>query len=181
MITANNAVIGLELLDSENSERETVISIHQLATSVKSILYSANVIALSSSHVLMASGTVFGEIIVWSCFLNGSAIRQANAVPSHHLFTGGSIFDVRISPKIASLNGEQPGRLLASCSDDRTVRSRTLRLQRKPPKIRPHTLQTDMTCEAQVLVLRRRRARCWPRIMRGSGIRSRGPHLRRAF
>ncbi|KAJ6079343.1 hypothetical protein N7467_009096 [Penicillium canescens] len=125
MITANNAIIGLELLDCGNSARETVISIQQLATSVKSILYSAHVIALSPSHVLMASGTVFGEIIVWSCFLNGSETRQANAVASiHHFFTGhdGSIFDVRISPKIASLNAGQSGRLLASCSDDRTVR-----------------------------------------------------------
>ncbi|KAJ5748611.1 uncharacterized protein N7511_010307 [Penicillium nucicola] len=125
MITANNAIIGLEVINSEDSKKETVISIHQLATSVKSILYSAHVIALSPSHILMASGTVFGEIIVWSCFLQGSELRQANAIASiHHFFTGhdGSIFDVRISPQIASLNGGQFGRLLASCSDDRTVR-----------------------------------------------------------
>jgi WD40 repeat protein len=125
MITANNAVIGLELHSGQTSKGETVISIHQLATSVKSILYSAHVIALSPFHVLMASGTVFGEIIVWSCFLSGGEIRQANAVASiHHFFTGhdGSIFDVRISPPIASLGTGQPGRLLASCSDDRTVR-----------------------------------------------------------
>jgi WD40 repeat protein len=92
---------------------------------VKSILYSADVIALSSSHVLIAAGTVFGEIIVWSCFLNKDRSHKANAIGSiHHFFTGhdGSIFDVRISPKIHSLNGGQSGRILASCSDDRTVR-----------------------------------------------------------
>ncbi|OQE47377.1 hypothetical protein PENCOP_c001G03728 [Penicillium coprophilum] len=124
-ITANNALLSLEVLNSEMPERNTTISIYQLATSVKSILYSADVIALSSSHVLIAAGTVFGEIIVWSCFLNESGSHKSNAVGSiHHFFTGhdGSIFGVRISPQIPSLNGGQSGRILASCSDDRTVR-----------------------------------------------------------
>jgi WD40 repeat protein len=127
LITANNALLSLEVLDSGMSgeEIETTISIYQLATSVKSILYSANVIALSPSHVLIAAGTVFGEIIVWSCFLSDFGSHMDNAVASiHHFFTGheGSIFDVRISPQIPSLHGGQSGRLLASCSDDRTVR-----------------------------------------------------------
>jgi WD40 repeat protein len=125
LITANNALLSLEVIESCSPERETAISIYQLATSVKSILYSADVIALSPSHVLMASGTVFGEIIVWSCFLGSEGSHKTNAVGSiHHFFTGhdGSIFNVRISPQIASLNGGKSGRLLASCSDDRTVR-----------------------------------------------------------
>ncbi|KGO41306.1 hypothetical protein PEX1_101860 [Penicillium expansum] len=124
-ITANNALLSLEVLSSELPGRNTTISIYQLATSVKSILYSADVIALSSSHVLIAAGTVFGEIIVWSCFLNKTGSHKTNAIGSiHHFFTGhdGSIFDVRISPQIPSLNGGQSGRILASCSDDRTVR-----------------------------------------------------------
>ncbi|KAJ6187205.1 hypothetical protein N7519_002113 [Penicillium mononematosum] len=123
-ITANNALLSIELVDSDIPGRDT-ISIYQLATSVKSILYSADVTALSSSHVLIAAGTVFGEIIVWSCFLNKDRSHKANAIGSiHHFFTGhdGSIFDVRISPKIQSLNGGRSGRILASCSDDRTVR-----------------------------------------------------------
>lgn len=127
LITANNALLSLEVLVGQESEKdtETSISIYQLATSVKSILYSANVIALSPSHVLIAAGTVFGEIIVWSCFLNAEGLHKNRAVASiHHFFTGheGSIFDVRISPQIPSLNGGHSGRLLASCSDDRTVR-----------------------------------------------------------
>ncbi|KAG0158976.1 hypothetical protein PDIDSM_6496 [Penicillium digitatum] len=124
-ITANNALLSLEVVDSELPGRSTSISIYQLATSVKSILYSADVIALSSSHVLIAAGTVFGEIIVWSCFLNKTGSYKANAVGSiHHFFTGhdGSVFDVRISPQIPTLKGDQSGRILASCSDDRTVR-----------------------------------------------------------
>ncbi|KAF4759769.1 hypothetical protein HAV15_006107 [Penicillium sp. str.  len=103
-ITSNNALLSLEVIDSEVPGRTTTISIYQLATSVKSILYSADVIALSSSHVLIAAANAIGSI--------------------HHFFTGhdGSIFSVRISPQIPSLNGGQSGRILASCSDDRTVR-----------------------------------------------------------
>ncbi|CAG8033645.1 unnamed protein product [Penicillium olsonii] len=125
LITANNALLSLEVTESNSPGRSTDISVYQLATSVKSILYSADVIALSASHVLMAAGTVFGEIIVWSCFLSDDGLHKANAVGSiHHFFTGheGSIFNVRISPQISSLNPNQPGRFLASCSDDRTVR-----------------------------------------------------------
>ncbi|KAJ5551465.1 hypothetical protein N7461_006163 [Penicillium sp. DV-2018c] len=127
LITTNNALLSLEVFDSELSREgmETTISIYQLATSVKSILYSANVITLSPTHVLIAAGTVFGEIIVWSCFLSDVGSHKHSAVASiHHFFTGheGSIFDVRISPHIPSLNGDRTGRLLASCSDDRTVR-----------------------------------------------------------
>ncbi|CAG8140062.1 unnamed protein product [Penicillium salamii] len=125
LITANNALLSLEVTDSDLTEKKTAISIYQLATSVKSILYSADVIALSASHVLMAAGTVFGEIIVWSCFLSNHGMHKFNAVGSiHHFFTGheGSIFNVRISPQISSLNPDRPGRFLASCSDDRTVR-----------------------------------------------------------
>lgn len=120
LVTANNAALSLKLVEADNGNYKTAIHIHQLVTSVKSMLYSADVIVLSASHILVTAGTVFGEIIVWSCFLD-----QGKAIGSiHHFFTGhdGSIFDVRISPQISSLNDNQSGRLLASCSDDRTVR-----------------------------------------------------------
>lgn len=125
LVTANNAFLSLKLAMSTPSRHRMTLHVQQLATSVKSILYSADIIALSASHVLIAAGTVFGEIIVWSCFLDSSVPSKANVVGSiHHFFTGhdGSIFGVRISPKIPSLNGGRSGRLLASCSDDRTVR-----------------------------------------------------------
>lgn len=123
LLTANNAILGLKL--AMNPKNCMKIHIHQLATSVKCLLYSADLIALSASHVLIAAGTVFGEIIVWSCFINDDEPSRANVVGSiHHFFTGheGSIFGVRISPKIPSLKAGSSGRLLASCSDDRTVR-----------------------------------------------------------
>ncbi|KAJ5174978.1 uncharacterized protein N7482_000855 [Penicillium canariense] len=125
LITANNALLRIKLEYGTYDRYSTNIGIYQLATSVKCILYAADLIALSHSHVLIASGTAFGEIIVWSCFISESEPSQAKAVASiHHFFTGhdGSIFGVRIFPNISSLNGGLSGRLLASCSDDRTVR-----------------------------------------------------------
>lgn len=125
LVTANNAMLSLKLAVSTNSRYRTTLHIHQLATSVKSILFSVDIIALSESHVLIAAGTVFGEIIVWSCFIDGSEPLKVDVIVSiHHFFTGhdGSIFGVQISPKMPFLDGDKPGRLLASCSDDRTVR-----------------------------------------------------------
>jgi WD40 repeat protein len=125
LVTAHNAVLGLAMAEDPSSRFGTALELSQLVVGVKSILYSANIISLSPSHVLVAAGTVFGEIIVWSCFVLGSASTDVKVTSSiHHFFTGheGSIFDVQISPEIVSLHSDQPGRLLASCSDDRTVR-----------------------------------------------------------
>lgn len=125
LVTANNAVLTLNLGVERSAHYPITLHVHQLATTVKTMLFSADILALSTSHVLVAAGTVFGEIIVWSCYLDGNEPQKASAVGSiHHFFTGhdGSIFGVRISPMISSLAGRKPGRLLASCSDDRTVR-----------------------------------------------------------
>ncbi|KAJ5132131.1 hypothetical protein N7448_006289 [Penicillium atrosanguineum] len=125
LVTANNALLSLKLSPAVQSKYRLKVSIYQLATSVKCILYAVDLIALSASHILIAAGTVFGEIIVWSCFIKANGPSKLNAVGSiHHYFTGhdGSIFGVRISPKLTSLNGGKSGRLLASCSDDRTIR-----------------------------------------------------------
>ena len=124
LVTAHNALLRLCVVSSEEADYRHAIHLRQLATSVTSILYSADAVSLSASHVLIAAGTVFGEIIVWSCFVDGTQ-GPSNAVTSiHHFFTGheGSIFGVTISPEIPFLHGDSPGRLLSSCSDDRTIR-----------------------------------------------------------
>ncbi|KAJ5731768.1 uncharacterized protein N7483_006276 [Penicillium malachiteum] len=126
LITANNALLTIRLKQIESPRYQTQIQVHQLATSVKSILCAADLIAFSATHVLIAAGTIFGEIIVWSCFTDPNQNTEAaHAIGSiHHFFTGhdGTVFGVRISPPLPSLCGGQPGRLLASCSDDRTLR-----------------------------------------------------------
>ncbi|KAL4804786.1 WD40-repeat-containing domain protein [Aspergillus unguis] len=125
VVTAHNAVLGVSVVEDASSKYGKSIHLRQLVVGVKSILYSAQIVPISSSNLLVAAGTVFGEIIVWSCFLRKSQGSTADAVSSiHHFFTGheGSIFDVEISPEIPNLRGDLSGRVLASCSDDRTVR-----------------------------------------------------------
>lgn len=69
----------------------------------------------------MAAGTVFGEIVVWRCAID-EEIETDGDVEVLYVFTGheGSIFGVDISSEIVVAG--KPTRLLASCSDDRTIR-----------------------------------------------------------
>lgn len=96
------------------------------------ILYSAQVRWTSGGEVLVAAGTVFGEIIVWKCRVvaggggeEGDNHTEEEAVEVLHVFTGheGSIFGVDFSPEVVvdPRTGEV-SRLLVSCSDDRTIR-----------------------------------------------------------
>ena len=117
VLTAHNALLLLELGPADGTE----LTLVHLTSTSRCILYSANLYWLDPSHILVASGTVFGEIIVWSCDI---AVKTAANSVLHQLLTGhdGSIFGVRFLE--APLDGVQsrPPQLLASCSDDRTVR-----------------------------------------------------------
>lgn len=101
------------------SSRRTLLK--PLPSPSRSILYSAHVLWTSSDSIMVAGGTVFGEIevIVWR------KVSHDALVHSRQLFTftghEGSVFGVRISPEIADHNGGTI-RYLASCSDDRTIR-----------------------------------------------------------
>ncbi|CAK7215491.1 WD repeat-containing protein 6 [Sporothrix curviconia] len=87
----------------------------------------------SNDSLLVVAGTVFGEIVVWTCQLPVASSTEP-AIQVLDVFAGheGSIFDVVVSPEfdVGDLvpDGAQAGqrphrrvRLLASCSDDRTI------------------------------------------------------------
>lgn len=128
LITGHNCVLSIKLKEAVNPKYSNALQLRRLIGGVKSTLYSAHIVALSASHILIAAGTVFGEIIVWSCFRrDGMGTSTPIATSSiHHFFTGhdGSIFGVSISDelRLAKAGKVQHTRLLASCSDDRTVR-----------------------------------------------------------
>lgn len=129
LITGHNSVLSINVKETPGFKYAKAIQLRHLFAGVKSTLYSANIVSLSPSHILIAAGTVFGEIIVWSCFRQDLEVdtETAHVCSSiHHFFTGhdGSIFGVSISDELRlTVEGkEQYGRLLASCSDDRTVR-----------------------------------------------------------
>ncbi|KAH0492527.1 hypothetical protein TgHK011_007476 [Trichoderma gracile] len=82
------------------------------------MLYSAHLTWISNDTVLVAGGTVFGHVVVWKC-------RLADQPPTPQTlfnFEGheGSIFGVDMATVM--LSDGSLARILASCSDDRTVR-----------------------------------------------------------
>ncbi|KAF7935017.1 uncharacterized protein EAE98_003062 [Botrytis deweyae] len=116
MVTAHNAMVQATL-----SKEDRTIRLRQLQPSSRSMLYSASLVCENQDTVIVAAGTIFGEIIVWKCVAaedNSTFHNEALFV-----FTGheGSIFGVDISPPIMGRDGKTT-RLLASCSDDRTIR-----------------------------------------------------------
>ncbi|THC94449.1 hypothetical protein EYZ11_006086 [Aspergillus tanneri] len=144
MVTAHNAILRMSVVDGTSLGYAKSIRLQHLVAGVKTLLYSADTISCSSSHILIASGTIFGEVIVWSCYLNEED-SLFNAVASiHHFFTGheGSIFGVRISHMV-SLPGNSTGRLLASCSDDRTIRIWNISDCEKSSRHDPSAYSTD--------------------------------------
>ena len=119
LVTAHNEVVPLSIGHKSSSSQ---ITFGQLTSPSRPILYSANLCLLDDQTILVAGGTVFGEIVVWKYFLSAEE-GKTKRFEVLYVFTGheGSIFGVSISPEI-SLPGGEKIRLLASCSDDRTVR-----------------------------------------------------------
>lgn len=117
VVTAHNEVVRLSVdLDAGS------IAVGEVVSPARPILFTARLAWISDSCVLVAAGTAFGEILVWRCLLD-----QGGGGGSHEMLfslTGhqGSIYGLDISPPLTVRGGEESVRLLASCSDDRTVR-----------------------------------------------------------
>ncbi|KAI9773029.1 MAG: hypothetical protein M1839_002230 [Geoglossum umbratile] len=124
LVTAHNSLHLLSLSSDRLQGDLQRQLLGAISSNSRSILYSAHVIWDSDSSILIAAGTVFGEILVWSCHLDELHVSTTKSKTLVHcVLTGheGSIFGVQISP-LLDLGRHRPQRLLASCSDDRTVR-----------------------------------------------------------
>ncbi|KAK4173644.1 WD40-repeat-containing domain protein [Triangularia setosa] len=115
LVTAHNEIVTLKLSPDGN-----LLELGPVVSPSRPILYSANLTLLDDNTILVAGGTVFGEIIVWKFCFDSSRPSQWEVL---YVFSGheGSIFGVTISPEIEVAPGSKV-RLLASCSDDRTIR-----------------------------------------------------------
>ncbi|SPQ18631.1 49d5461b-4751-4982-84dc-b6d02c996408 [Thermothielavioides terrestris] len=160
LVTAHNEILPFSVNANTATTTPTTtttnLTFGPLASPSRPILYSASLRLLPPSKaadatnndndnddsrdattVLVAAGTVFGEIIVWKYhhhhYSPGS--KQQPQCQVLHVFTGheGSIFGVSFSDEmelapddddgVGSGGGQQVrARLLVSCSDDRTVR-----------------------------------------------------------
>ncbi|EWZ91052.1 hypothetical protein BFJ70_g13438 [Fusarium oxysporum] len=111
LATAHNEVVHLHL----NGDDAPVVG--SIVSPSRPILYAARLKWLDQDTVLMAGGTIFGEILVWRCYVSESRSELLAILNGHE----GSIFGVDISEELPCQNGTKL-RLIASCSDDRTVR-----------------------------------------------------------
>lgn len=118
LVTAHNALQLLPAIGLEEGQVEPLVA------GSNCILYCAHIRWLSSSQCLIASGTAFGDVIVWSCSLNDIRGELSVEHQTHYTYSAheGSVFGVQISTSAVAqqLAGRQ--RLLATCSDDRTIR-----------------------------------------------------------
>ncbi|KAH6619570.1 hypothetical protein B0J18DRAFT_492362 [Chaetomium sp. MPI-SDFR-AT-0129] len=141
LVTAHNEILPFSFRYSSEDpkqprqpEKQQTLAFGPVTSPSRPILYSANLALLDASTLLVAGGTVFGEIVVWKYFipdLDSDQIeggREKERYEVLYVLTGheGSIFGVSISPEMVlpvdAERKEEAVRLLATCSDDRTVR-----------------------------------------------------------
>jgi WD40 repeat protein len=126
IITAHNALYLAKLGDcrAPGANSQPSGTIECLVSRSNCILYSAHISWLSPSQCLIASGTAFGDIIVWSAFLSDIKGSITPQTQTHYTFSAheGSIFGVQISPLLNLPGREKQSRVLASCSDDRNIK-----------------------------------------------------------
>ncbi|KAF2131949.1 WD repeat protein-like protein [Dothidotthia symphoricarpi CBS 119687] len=123
-ITAHNALLQLSIerqTEGEVSHKSLSLTILELTSSFRSILYSAHLLWDSVDQILIAAGTAFGEIMYWS-WNRGADTEPVSCI--HRIFLGheGSIFGVQISKELEPGCDQKLKRIIASCSDDRTIR-----------------------------------------------------------
>ncbi|EMR72852.1 putative wd repeat-containing protein [Eutypa lata UCREL1] len=111
LFTAHNEIIEARLGNCSHQGRRS-LTFGEIRSPSRPILFSGNLSWISADCVLVAAGTVFGEILVWKCYL-GTRERETEAVPAADcevlfVFSGheGSIFGVHISPEFQTASGE---------------------------------------------------------------------------
>lgn len=109
-----------------------------VASPSRPMLYMASLKWVDPDCVLVAAGTVFGEILVWKHHLSREYTEMLFVLSGHE----GSIFGVHISDELRCADGSTM-RMLVSCSDDRTVRVWDI-TERKGEKLRTATEFTGL-------------------------------------
>ena len=128
LLTSHNTLLSFASSKAIELKAPADEILRPIAAGPRSALYSGHVACLDSDCVLIAAGTVFGEILLWSAQLPKKLSRSNEGSVSRgrllHTFLGheGSIFGVRLLDSSLDVDNGGRNHLLASCSDDRTVR-----------------------------------------------------------
>ncbi|KAJ9655520.1 WD repeat-containing protein 6 [Neophaeococcomyces mojaviensis] len=86
---------------------------------LSTFLYSGDVAVIDASSYIIASGTAFGEVLIWVCRFDERDQRWVAALWREYRGHRGSIFGVSLSADIQ--HDRRSRRIVASCSDDRTI------------------------------------------------------------
>ncbi|CAK7273655.1 WD repeat-containing protein 6 [Sporothrix epigloea] len=138
LITAHNEVLPFRVDKDGETKLSRLTLVSTPISPSRPVLYSAQLAWAAKEDsdddsLLVAAGTVFGEIVIWTCRLPVTSSRAPD-IKVLDVFAGheGSIFDVAVSPVLnmaVLVSDDAPAapkrqniRLLASCSDDRTIR-----------------------------------------------------------
>ncbi|KAH6692602.1 WD domain-containing protein [Plectosphaerella plurivora] len=117
LVSAHNEVLEVTWEGQAQERDPYALRFGRVIYPARPALYSARVAWAAGGELLVAGGTVFGEIMVWKCAVETGVASLVFVFTGHE----GSIFGVDFSPELERPDGSK-GRLLASCSDDRTVR-----------------------------------------------------------
>jgi WD40 repeat protein len=114
LATAHNEIIPLKY-----SSHTGDITLGAVIAPSRPMLYSAHLSWISDETILVAGGTVFGHVVVWKCRLTEGGKGTTETLFN---FEGheGSIFGMDI--RTITLSDGSTAQILASCSDDRTIR-----------------------------------------------------------
>ena len=100
------------------------LSLHQkpLSASTRCMLYTARIQWIDENRILIASGTAFGEVIIWS-YTTSRPLSVAN-IQTHYFYAAheGSVFGISIWFEESPEHSRSSRLLVASSSDDRTIR-----------------------------------------------------------
>ena len=126
-LTYNNELFRASFKGSVEETLYKEASVYRLTAGPHVLLYSAQIIWQTLDCLFVASGTAFGEVLVWSAQCNQESPQAG--LPNFessilHRFVGheGSIFGVRFSESEPLAESTGAPRYVASCSDDRTIR-----------------------------------------------------------
>ena len=125
LVTSHDLLLSLSLDHPPHKDSLSFISSTPFARGPHSMLYSAHLVDLDSERLLVASGTVFGEVLLWTCrkypdpnFDGVQSGRVAFTFSGHE----GSVFGVRIADSFTYSDHDVSQRFVVSCSDDRMIK-----------------------------------------------------------
>jgi WD40 repeat protein len=126
-VTSHNIIYSFNADPAHMCKRSSSpMSTKLLAYGPSSILYSAHVKVHHSGQIFVAAGTVYGEVLLWSyhCSSSQMILRAPAEGTLIRSFIGhdGSVFGVQMSEVNIDEQTALPSCMIASCSDDRTIR-----------------------------------------------------------